>query len=846
MTTNNSIFSSFTGGGQVKVFSSGGSSELKSFSHVGEGTVKTWGGSQAAESNGMVQCFAADYGNNDHVAINVTKDYSFDEAQSYASDYASKLGNMPADIRKHVETVNVVNKMGADGGTMAACEGGTIHINQSSVNSHASVNFGSNSGADAFNAAVEADCGPASGNTGSNAQADFAQSLMTYVAVKSNADKVDPAVTTQVNKEFGNRFGFFDKCDLPINGGSTQTEHVTGTVETTSVHVGGDVSGGTEDAASGSVSGSIFGNASITINGQTFGGSSTTSGGHVEVKSAGGSTTVVDTMSTGSINGGGGYTTQTTQGSVSTGTATQTHVASGSQGDITVQASTDKVDLNLQTQIDEGLGDRLSILEKFDLGLDLSGGYTEQTSGNAEIKTVNAELDLPGGNGGAVDGSVEIDDLDGISVNAHVSGSSGTIIINGQTITSTPAAQPETGGAPEPHVETMGGEACDPEPTVATPIAIDIPPVVDPLPEPIEAFDGKPPVGGDMPVENPKPEMPVAEQPTGDYHAPTTDGDGPSLDVVCELEGPAADAPELEMPVAEMPVDPAPEPEMPVVEVPEETTPPHEPVADEVPVAAAPPEGEDAADMNGGSCEAEDHKAGDDTEQGTDGEDVLDGGRGNDTLSGGAGNDTIYGGSGSDTLDGGAGDDLIQGHCDDDTMNGGDGNDSLEGGKGDDTMYGDAGIDYMDGGVGNDTMYGGDGDDVLYAGEGDDTIYGDDGDDTLMGSTGNDTIYGGTGNDGLIGGDGNDIMDGGVGDDQLYGDAGDDTFKGSEGNDTFVGGTGTDTVIFQGSKEDYTFTRNEDGSTTAHSEKYGTDVMHEIEMYGFENSEQVYSTDDMA
>jgi len=87
---------------------------------------------------------------------------------------------------------------------------------------------------------------------------------------------------------------------------------------------------------------------------------------------------------------------------------------------------------------------------------------------------------------------------------------------------------------------------------------------------------------------------------------------------------------------------------------------------------------------------------------------------------------------------------------------------------------------------------------------GDNTIYGSDGSaNRLEGLGGNDHLYGNGGNDTLDGGEGADVLEGWTDNDFLSGGA---------GNDILNGGDGSDTAVFAGALENYTVTRNEDGS----------------------------------
>lgn len=104
-----------------------------------------------------------------------------------------------------------------------------------------------------------------------------------------------------------------------------------------------------------------------------------------------------------------------------------------------------------------------------------------------------------------------------------------------------------------------------------------------------------------------------------------------------------------------------------------------------------------------------------------------------------------------------------------------------------------------------------------------------------------DTIFGAGGNDTLMGAEGNDTISGGNGDDFLYGGAGDDTID---------GGANSDYVILAGSRAQYSFTRNTDGSVTIVdlvAARDGTDRVVNVETVRFNNgSSPDYSIDALA
>ena len=245
---------------------------------------------------------------------------------------------------------------------------------------------------------------------------------------------------------------------------------------------------------------------------------------------------------------------------------------------------------------------------------------------------------------------------------------------------------------------------------------------------------------------------------------------------------------------------------------------------------------------------------GDDILFGNDGDDELHGGAGSDQITAGAGNDRVFGGSysdtiwgneGNDTIDagsgfdvvfGGQGDDTIYGHWGKDTLDGGEGADRIDGGVGDDLIYGQSGSDILDGGQGNDTIHGGSEQDTISGGDGDDTIHAGTYADTVHGDAGNDTIWASSGWDVVWGGEGADQIHGQWGNDTLDGGSGDDVISGGVGNDSLDGGEGYDRALFSGNREDYTITRNDDGSYQIDGTD-GVDTLTGIELIEFDDGE---------
>jgi Ca2+-binding RTX toxin-like protein len=252
--------------------------------------------------------------------------------------------------------------------------------------------------------------------------------------------------------------------------------------------------------------------------------------------------------------------------------------------------------------------------------------------------------------------------------------------------------------------------------------------------------------------------------------------------------------------------------------------------------------------------------AGNDMIEGRGGDDSLWGEAGDDSLNGGEGSDDLYGGSGGDFLQGDFGPDYVSGEDGDDALLGGDDDDELLGGQGQDSLFGEDGrdtlrggtqSDYLEGGDGDDFLVGGDDDDTLSGGSGVDGLYGGQGDDLIDGGAdddfadggdGNDTIYGGAGGDLLVGGSGSDLISGDVGDDRIDGGDGDDTLSGGLGEDIISGGLGFDTVLYAGTRSDYSIGIFSDETVLA-SKLEGIDVLRGVEKLIFQDGFEQYVGD---
>ncbi|MBZ6076087.1 calcium-binding protein [Microvirga puerhi] len=242
---------------------------------------------------------------------------------------------------------------------------------------------------------------------------------------------------------------------------------------------------------------------------------------------------------------------------------------------------------------------------------------------------------------------------------------------------------------------------------------------------------------------------------------------------------------------------------------------------------------------------------GDDSISGLDGQDTLVGGDGNDSLYGGSQDDSIDGGRGADSIDGGSGIDRVT-YADSDravsvnlsngTASGGyaagDTLTSIEeiiGSNYNDKLIGDDGPwNWISAQGGNDTVQGGAGHDVLGGDAGDDVLDGGAGQDDLYGGTGADSLTGGSEADHLDGEAGNDTLDGGTGNDSLVGKENNDVLRGGVGDDTIDGGSGQNVAIFTGTKAQYSFGLNADGSITITGQD-GTDLVKNVQKFQFDD-----------
>ena len=236
----------------------------------------------------------------------------------------------------------------------------------------------------------------------------------------------------------------------------------------------------------------------------------------------------------------------------------------------------------------------------------------------------------------------------------------------------------------------------------------------------------------------------------------------------------------------------------------------------------------------------------------------------------GDGPNTIEGTNGVDFLNGTRGDDIIDLKGGRDVVNGSAGNDIIKGG---DTGYnqvdydGDS-ADYTftrntDGTItvvkpnGTDTLsdiggfwFKGEGvwkplDDVLQGGGGGD---GDTGGATGGNDGGDDGGGGGDGGDNspIRGTAGDDLIDGTAGNDVIFGGGGRDTIFGSTGNDRIDGqGGGYNQINYAGARADFAFSANANGSVTATSAAFGTDLLTNIDGVWFEGDGEWAAIDDL-
>jgi len=207
----------------------------------------------------------------------------------------------------------------------------------------------------------------------------------------------------------------------------------------------------------------------------------------------------------------------------------------------------------------------------------------------------------------------------------------------------------------------------------------------------------------------------------------------------------------------------------------------------------------------------------------------------------------------------------------DQTILGTEGNDYIQGSGGNDTIDGLGGIDVIVGSAGNDIIDGGAGTynqvdyqgavaDYQFAANADGTITvtkADGAIDTLSNIDGiwftgeevwkniDDVITSGTiPGQTIVGTAGADYLEGTGGDDTIDGLGGIDVLFGSRGNDILRGGDdGYNQINYIGSRSDFVFAQNTDGTITATSELTGTDIISDIVGIYFETEEEWYAVD---
>jgi len=195
-------------------------------------------------------------------------------------------------------------------------------------------------------------------------------------------------------------------------------------------------------------------------------------------------------------------------------------------------------------------------------------------------------------------------------------------------------------------------------------------------------------------------------------------------------------------------------------------------------------------------------------------------------------------------IDGTPGYELIFGTDADDLMDGLGGGDFFFGSLGDDTILGDGALyDQVD--------YRGDRDDYTFTRNGDGSVTVTsalDGTDTLFDVDGFwfqgsqewfslEQVLVAPGGQ-IVGTAGDDILNGTPRDDTMIGNGGSDQFQESLGDDTIIGDAGVySQVNYFGRLEDYTFTRNADGTVTVENSETGTDTLTEIDGFWFNGSQ---------
>ncbi|MEZ5926738.1 MAG: tandem-95 repeat protein [Hyphomicrobiaceae bacterium] len=188
----------------------------------------------------------------------------------------------------------------------------------------------------------------------------------------------------------------------------------------------------------------------------------------------------------------------------------------------------------------------------------------------------------------------------------------------------------------------------------------------------------------------------------------------------------------------------------------------------------------------------------------TDGSFTVNSGSGNDVITTGGGDDAVNAGEGNNTVTTGVGNDTVTTGAGNDTIDVGDGGSLIDAGDGTNSVTAGAGFDNVTTGSGDDTITVGNDGSTIVAGDGTNSVMAGDGLDSVTTGSGDDTIDVGDGGSIINAGSGTNSVTAGAGIDSVTTGSGNDTIVVGAGGSTITAGDGTNSITALGGFDDVT------------------------------------------